>query len=144
MWSYLQLDIYFQEHVSVQGITHLCTDMLTPFLLYTPSSVYTDPYYWSYSYMHIYLPTPIYIYIYIYIHLTICLGVHSVNTEEIHLGSYMDINIYLQLWSTLYTYVHTYACGIMVIVAGNGHKFKYWRSLFTFYIALIPLGNIWI
>ena len=89
-----------------------------------------------YTYLHPY------IYIYIYIHLTICLGVHSVNTEEIHLGSYMDINIYLQLWSTLYTYVHTYACGIMVIVAGNGHKFKYWRSLFTFYIALIPLGNI--
>ncbi len=103
--------------------------------------------YWSillvlllYAYIHTYT----HIYIYIYIHLTICLGVHSVNTEEIHLGSYMDINIYLQLWSTLYTYVHIYACGIMVIVAGNGHKFKYWRSLFTFYIALIPLWNIWI
>ena len=36
------------------------------------------------------------------------------------------------------------ACGVMVIVVGNGHgnKFKFWTRLIAFHIALIPFGNV--
>ena len=39
------------------------------------------------------------------------------------------------------------ARGVMVIVVGNGHdghEFKSWTRLTAFYIALIPLGKVFI
>ena len=39
------------------------------------------------------------------------------------------------------------ACGVMVIVVGNGRselEFKSWTRLIAFHIALIPLGKVWI
>ena len=39
----------------------------------------------------------------------------------------------------------TCACGVMVIVGGNGPlrpKFKSWTKLIAFHIALIPLGKV--
>ena len=36
------------------------------------------------------------------------------------------------------------ARGVMVIIIGNGHKFKSWTRLIAFHIALIPLGKVWI
>ena len=36
------------------------------------------------------------------------------------------------------------AHGVMVIVVGNGHEFKFWTRLIAFHIALIPLGKVWI
>ena len=52
-------------------------------------------------------------------------------------------------WWWWHTYIHTYirsslwgACGVMVIVLGNGHEFKSSTRLIAFHIVLILLGKV--
>ena len=45
----------------------------------------------------------------------------------------------------IYTYIHTYisggACGVMVIVVGNGHEIKSWTRLIAFSHSTNTLGK---